>query len=198
MPTAHEVALESSFQRSLLAGNGATIAEVHTKLLDHHYEPDWLVDAIFQTRGTRPSMLDAYGFMLVWSIGCAPVWLGHEPAKDAAHAENQKRLDSIQPPFRATVIPQRGKSANDDGKFEWREDITLSWRPGESREDRIVKPNWIALEIGTTKVSKTLIHVRGAFGVARWPYGHERLVILYSPTWRRAHPITAKMETTDG
>ena len=36
----------------------------------------------------------------------------------------------------------------------------------------------IALEVGTTSVSKTLWHLRCGNGVARWPYGYDKIIVL--------------------
>jgi hypothetical protein len=38
----------------------------------------------------------------------------------------------------------------------------------------------VALEVGTTRVSKTLYHLRLRNGVARWPYGYSKIMVLAS------------------
>jgi hypothetical protein len=39
------------------------------------------------------------------------------------------------------------------------------------------RPTPLVLEVGTTRISKTLQHLRGT-GVARWPYGYSEIIAL--------------------
>ena len=121
-------------------------------------------------------------------IGRVDVGLWDAPKSDSARAANQAALDDLPDPFRGSVDSEQ-HGADADGWIEWSEPIQVSVTTGESVDDSsghpvpmtkvvMVEPRRVPLEIGTTKPSRTLAHIREGFGLARWPYGYERLHVL--------------------
>jgi len=153
-----------------------------------------IVDAAFtKWRGrAEVSLVDAFGFMLVWEhylrgeIGACTIPVGTTPGPDRDVEGNSAKLKGLPPLFRAEFIPQSGGSAEDDGRFKWVREVGV-WRkwllPDDSEREEAwwVEPGHaLPLEVGTTSVSKTLFHLRGRGGVARWPYDRDRLILLVS------------------
>ncbi len=170
----------------------ATAAEVRTRLLDGGFYSLDIVNAAFQKweLDREITLIDAFGFAIVWhyfhvgDIAYCSVPLPSGPNRDQEIEFNQSVLDQLPEGFRATYVPERGRGADDDGTFTIEKGIGL-WRTFREKEDQSRDEPWffpedhtIALEVGTTRVSKTLYHLRCGRGVARWPYGSEKVLVL--------------------
>ena len=196
--TLHEHALETSFEEALKQPEwGPAIVETKERLSSGWYQPEWLVDAIFQNARGGVTITDAYGFLLVWmhiwsgEVGVRALRLPTGPYRDAKVAENAACLINLPSPFTAIVDPTKGRGEGNDGALIWIDNVTLGrlfmTDPCESTHEKwCCGPDQIALEIGTTAVSRTLLHLRMGRGVARWAYDSERVVVLKShPTMQR-------------
>lgn len=157
-------------------------------------------DAFFQNYRAGMTIADVYGFALCWHhlmsghIGHATIYVGSTPNSDLLSEENQAALNDLPAPFRALVDPGRGAAAENDGMLSWDAPITLTRTFGDDGEQRfetwLREPSCLPLEIGTTAVSTTLLHLRGGAGVARWAYESKEIIVL------AAHPtLFVSMET---
>lgn len=192
--TEHERVLEMMFYETIreTPQMAATAAEVRTRLLDGGFYSLDVVNAAFQKweRDREITLIDAFGFALVWhyfhvgDIAYCSVPLPSGPGPDREIGFNQSVLDQLPEGFQARYVPERGRGADDDGSFTIEKDIGL-WRTFRESENEHRNEPWffktdhtVALEVGTTKVSKTLYHLRCGRGVARWPYGYSKVMVL--------------------
>jgi hypothetical protein len=212
--TAHERALDKNFHRLTEENSewASMAAETRSRLKAGGFYAQDIVDASFQKwSGDKDiTLVEAFGFLLVWThylkgeIACCHVPMPRGPARDHEVALNQSLLDQLPDGFRATFSPEKGASARDDGSFTIEKDIGLrrvifdpetgserseSWFLDSDRE--------LALEVGTTRVSRTLLHLRSGNGVARWPYEYDRIVVMVATTplrpknfWGDANALT--------
>jgi len=192
--TEHERALKEMFYEAIQENPqmAATAAEARNHILDGDFYLRDVVDAAFQKweRDKEITLFDAFGFALVWAyyhcgdIAYCTVPLPSGPGPDREITHNQSILDQLPKGFRAEYSPERGRGADDDGTFTIERNIGL-WRTFRTGEHEQREETWffkedhtIALEVGTTSVSKTLYHLRCGRGVARWPYGHNKIIVL--------------------
>jgi hypothetical protein len=192
--TTHARALEAMFYETIRENPqmAATAAEVRTRILEGNFYSSDVVDAAFQKweRDRELTLVEAFGFALVWTyyhmgdIAYCSVPLPKGPAADREIELNQSVLDQLPTGFRAKYFPERGPGADDDGSFTIENGIGL-WRTFRKDENEYHDEPWffktdrtIALEVGTTSVSKTLYHLRHGHGVARWPYGYSKIIVL--------------------
>jgi hypothetical protein len=194
MTTTHADALTASFYRTIRENPqmAAVAAEARNHILDGgFYTPD-LVDASFQKweRDKEITLIDAFGFAHIWAhylhgdIAYCSVPLSQSPGADREVEYNQSILDQLPEGFRAEYSPTKGRGADDDGSFTIEKGIGL-WRTFRTGQNEQRDEQWffkedhtIALEVGTTSVSKTLYHLRCRRGVARWPYGYNKIIVL--------------------
>jgi hypothetical protein len=194
MTTTHARALEESFYRTLreTPQMALSVAEARNHILDGGFYTQEVVDAAFQKweRDREITLVDAFGFAQVWAhfifgdIACCSVPVPSGPGADREIKLNQSVLDRLPDGFRAEYSPERGRGADDDGLFTIEKGIGL-WRAFREPEGTTRTEPWffkedhtIALEVGTTSVSKTLWHLRCGNGVARWPYGYDKIIVL--------------------
>lgn len=108
---------------------------------------------------------------------------------DRDRQANTAALEALPPPFAAWVDPGQATSSSGDGRLAWRGIIRADRSTGvpytaacrQARAvvvARAVQPGAVPLEIGTTAASRTLMHLTQGVGVARWPYGDERITLL--------------------
>lgn len=174
MSTLHERALREAVQAQVDV-LGAPLQQV----LGHHEArryPQWLCDFVTQKRN-RWDLYDAYAFLTIyvrWRRGelvFAMVEAGAVPEADAEREVNRKTLGKLPHPFSASVEPD----CNGDGVLIWSGPLAL----GERTES-------VPLEIGSTRSSRTLLHLeQSARGLARWPYGSTQVVLgLCTSQWK--------------
>jgi hypothetical protein len=179
--TFHEQGLEEAFDKFVIEEPQAIelFVGVRKRLKQGFYEPDVLVDALMSTH--RPTMEEVFGFCRAWEriktgqFAITYLTINEEPYADSAHELNQRLLDTIQQGFTAEVVPQRGRSANDDGQVCWKEPFDTTDANGRPWK---VRPGRAPLEIGSTKISRTLLHFVQERCLARWPYGHNQVVLF--------------------
>lgn len=147
-----------------------------------------IVDVVTQRwRGTY-DLYVAYGFGQIYAGICArrititPISLNATPSEDAPIEKNQAKLAGLPSPFKATLRP--GKE-DDDGNLAWDETIFI----GEHTLD----PKSVPLEVGYTRPLTTLWHLHHERGLARWPYGHEKLWLLLSLVPTVLPPLLKKL-----
>lgn len=101
------------------------------------------------------------------------------PVKDRDRLQNQEILNSLPGGISANVtVDQRGAEA--DGFIQWSTPIQglIEASTDDRKEEVAIAPRNVPLEIGYTDASTTCFHLIRSGGVARWPYGHNVLVIL--------------------
>lgn len=92
-----------------------------------------------------------------------------EPSPDRFREENHNKLQREDSCYEAAVTG----AYDEDGWFKWtRQHEFIVFNSIENSDRIILQPKCIPLEIGTTKASRTLMHLRQDGAVARWPYGH--------------------------
>jgi hypothetical protein len=145
-----------------------------------------LQSVFFQHDRDDVSIDDAYGFCLAWSELCSGelavcrIEIGATPRPDVS-PENQTTLDRIGAPFSATV-----GGYEDDGAFAWAAPIVFDvCCPNGPTTELVSSFGSLPLEIGSTTMSRTLLHLRADGGIARWPYGSTEIVLLKK---RTIHP----------
>jgi hypothetical protein len=120
----------------------------------------------------------------------ARIEVGEEPGPDDAIKSNNAKLVDLPKPFKASFDP--GPRKEGDGLLEW--ETIVAFGPiqcedhGKDDKDPCPaafmkaisrKPGSIPLEVGTTKPSRTLLHLlEPPFGVARWPYNSKDIHVL--------------------
>lgn len=122
----------------------------------------------------------------------AYVDLGALPGLDRDEHENQEKLGGLASPFTAWCA---GGTGDDDGRLELDQPVQVEHEMQD--DERLVvlyPPSGVPLEIGHTEPETTIFHLRRDGGVARWPYGHDRITLLLSTrvTGRRV-----QLETPD-
>lgn len=160
MQTLHERALiEVVCNAMRISEWRGTLGSVASAARSGEY-PQWFVDFVCQrARGSFDS-LDAYvlGSILAryrrGELLFTKIQLGSTPLADREREANQALLRALPAPFTALVEPD----ADGDGLLMW------------SKES-------VALEIGTTASSRTLMHLEFRQGLARWPYGSDSIIL---------------------
>lgn len=110
------------------------------------------------------------------AVGVAFIRLPDTPFPDADCENNQAVLDEAEGPFVATLerdIDFGGMIA--DGFVEWRVPAPFLFAGGM----RLVQPAGVPLEVGYMPCGKMAYALSGfGAGIARWPYGQDRLMIF--------------------
>jgi hypothetical protein len=169
---------------------GPALQQIRKRLQQGGY--DWS-SAFFQKYDNSVGSIgDIYGFAQGWGhlmsghIGHCEINVHNEPMSDSDVAGNQLILDENLPfQFQATVDPSRGNQDGRDGCLSWQQPLELTRTfVGEDDIQRaetwFCEPRDLALEIGTTDMATTLLHLRSEMGVARWAYGSEKIIVLAS------------------
>lgn len=170
----------------------AECISTYTKLLNEgHFEQKYVELFVQQWSGrSKYSIYEGYAFMMLhhhlWQGRIALVYLDcDEPHDNAMVAENQRILNKLPKSVKARFNPQKGGGADGDGSLQWLKPLigTLGIHVDTDEtavaQTRIL-PGQIPLEVGTTMASRTLAHILSDGGVARWPYGHDRITLLIS------------------
>lgn len=201
MTSAHETAAQAALDRFLCDPAGSNALRVYREgIRDGRYGS--LGDAIHQSDlGTWP-LEQVACFATVWSDVCsgdvAQVQISAlgSPGADADREGNARQLADLPEPFRA-VVDSAQNCDDQDGFLEWDRPIQVEVSTGEpvTADDGSISPRVVIrelppgsapLEIGSTKASVTLMHLRSERCVARWPYGHDRirLTVAVGEPWQ--------------
>jgi hypothetical protein len=199
----HDI-LRDSVADQLTDPETAAFAATCLKQLKSGFWDQSYVDMIFQHFSSRPDIYDAYYFGTIHGLLClgrvliAQIEVGSTPSADSEKAKNAAALWEVSLPYlyvdkdnktldklplgtmRAKFSPSHGYSGSDgDGYFEWLRPLHFSFSiaDGESYRKRIRKGS-VPLEVGYTRVTTTWIHLMQHGGVARWPYGSDKLFVL--------------------
>lgn len=111
-------------------------------------------------------------------IRATHVEVGQRPASDRLREQNRAALANLPLDIRAEVFD--GLSHDGDGNLHLPGDLIIVDTDADGRRVEIEPEvtGVIPLEIGYTEVSRTFMHLHEYRAVARWPYGHEKIIIL--------------------
>lgn len=137
-----------------------------------------------------------YSFMRfhhAWVSGryaACSVPVGGPPGPDADREGNAALLGTV-PHYVTGDLDARQNNADEDGVLSWADDLRMTAFVADQELvdgveaktlDVRVKPMQVPLEVGTTKPSRSWLHMQREGGLARWPYGQDRITL-----WVRLH-----------
>jgi hypothetical protein len=160
----------------------SVISDILIRLNKRFYPSDF-VNAILQ-KYDRWDMLDAYVFGIIWNhyraghILRLDIPIGKGPGRDKEIEGNNLILSRLPGMFKAEFIPQVGCGANDDGFLEWKQPV--EFKRANDLQSITLDPWHLPLEVGSTDAVTTFHHMLLNFGVARWPYHSDKIILLYS------------------
>lgn len=143
--------------------------------------PQSLIDVIVQKEDSYYDVYDAFcvvEFFLGMNadrIAFVIIPMERGPFRDAMIEENNEVLAKLPKPFSATFSGGKG---DEDGWLCWDESINAI-------DGRVLPPGRAPLEVGTTKASRSLAHMRMDRCLARWPYDHSMCHIVLDVVPRR-------------
>lgn len=181
MKTFHEKLIQAWTESYLLSndGGGRVLAECLKMMRDRQYSD---LDSIHQRSAhLEHTIYDAYAFcqmrILVASSDVLrfTIDVGCEPSSDCQIDLNNAALSDLPVPFTAVFRPEAGRGAKSDGHLKWDKKIMAFAYDGTGIQ---VDPISVPLEVGTTLASRTLVHVYQDRGVARWPYGSDKIYVF--------------------
>ena len=124
--------------------------------------------------------------------------IGHEPGSDKGK-HNEQILTDLENHFflHAETDEEIRVSAtwvggNDigDGNFKWKEAVKFNqWQGSPDRVKTVEVLNGnVMLEVGYTKSTTTMLHLKESTGLARWPYGSTEISVFVRPDeYRPSH-----------
>jgi hypothetical protein len=199
MASLHETSARNALQTWMSNPELASVlAEMMQRLSVGEFE-DWYTAAICQDFRRTPAawpmeqvlmFTQMHMDIISGKIGRTELGLWDQPREDSERAANQAALDELPEPFEGYVDPDQ-YGAEGDGLLRWTEPIQVEVTTGQSRQSasgrqapvtRVVElePGQVPLEIGTTMASRTRSHVLQGPGVARWPYGFDRIMVFHN------------------
>lgn len=101
--------------------------------------------------------------------------VGEEPKGDRFVAQNDSALARLPFPFSGRFW---GGNADQDGFVRWSETLDVRYQVDGRELEVALPPGQVPLEVGYTNGVTTLLHVKGSFGVARWPYGSTTIKLI--------------------
>ncbi|MFD1278028.1 hypothetical protein ACFQ51_56770 [Streptomyces kaempferi] len=198
MTTSHERGAHAVLDRLLTRETtAAALVRTRNRLADgNHFTPGF-VSAVGQMHRATPgrwpvhqvaAFLDIHAAVGAGRYAMVQVGVGTEPRSDADRTANAQALSDLPVPFVAELDVEQN-AADEDGTLSWTEEIIVTRSTGvpytaacASRETvtiPTVMPSYrVPLEVGTTKPSRTLLHLEEDGGVARWAYGSQDLYVL--------------------
>lgn len=194
MTTIHEFMAGQSLERFQEDTDGLGVLLQAQKGLREGRWNDEYLDAIGQYPHISPSswpmeqvaaFIETHVMILGGSVAEVLISVGKGPHRDADREGNAAALARLPHPFRA-VVNMTQNNAERDGNLFWDCPIPVTLWTGliERRPDGsthplpvrfAIEPGRAALEIGSTKPSRTLAHLVRSGTLARWPYGRTRL-----------------------
>lgn len=123
--------------------------------------------------------------------------VGDIPGPDADRIGNAAKLQGVHRLFRAELdMGQHG--ADCDGWLSWDTPIEVEKSTGEGvitdcgtfplKTPKGIAPGRVPLEVGSTKPSRTYLHLHQDGGVARWAYDDDRIALLVNLNRMRSSP----------
>ncbi len=158
------------------------LSEILLRMKARHY-PEYLLDSLVQFSWGDYDIYDAFCYAKLVSmldegeIAVAFAEVLGIPGPDRDRERNQKKLDGIAGPFRATFLGGHGDC---DGELTWQGEAGFMLTQGKETSPVYLQSDCtIPLEVGTTSASRSLLHLVNSPGLARWPYGYDRCYIFY-------------------
>jgi len=134
-------------------------------------------------RDSEESNSDAYQDL--WFLGQKNIYLlaiptEESPLSDKDKIGNNEILEKLSYPFEAHF---EGGCGDFDGIFKWKESIYAfnyyEERVNKKWEKLLLKPGSCSLEVGYTKGVTTKLHLSQSRFLARWPYEHKYIWLIY-------------------
>lgn len=178
---------ESTLPVALRSLMGDTHSEQYINAIGQDYRCDphqWPIEQILMF--ARMNEMIMGGLISQFEIN-----IGRVPHKDHMRKENSSTLSQIPRPFKAE-LDMTQRNGDQDGWLTWKNSITVTksvgaafFSSGFCHPAPIVRPikipaGQVPLEIGTTKPSRTVLHLIEERGVARWPYNSEIITVFIS------------------
>jgi hypothetical protein len=146
------------------------------------------VNSCFQLTHGNVDVYAAYCFahfhswIGIGKVLMAGIEIGCEPKKDSDVDGNHQALQSLPKPFEAAFW---GAHDDCDGYVKWTEPIEFGQTDCTGREIVVeISPRSVPLEVGLTRPDRTIYHILGEHGLARWPYGSKWIhLFVRNPNW---------------
>jgi hypothetical protein len=173
---AHASALHDVVERRLADPDSARQLLEEVRRIRSGEYPSWFVDFVEQRSRGEVDVYSAHCIAALygdWQAGRLvkmTIDVRAKPLSDRCREENARVLEALPRPFSAVLAP----GADGDGTLSWSEPVTMQ----SDREGGEVAPSSAMLEVGTTSASRTLLHMRRAGALARWPYGSREIIVL--------------------
>lgn len=196
MSTVHETVLVNHVHQCLLDPEYVRLSAVYLKGIAAGKYDQLLVDAVFQNwKDGAVNVYDTHAFMMIHAgllngtVASCMVPLGYVPSADKETVENNKKLSKLPDGFNAVF--EGGPEGGCDGMIKWDFEIgahSMAILPnGVHQNLRFwIQPRSAQLEVGSTKGSRTLMHVRTSGCVGRWPYTSTNILLLFDTEQMRA------------
>jgi hypothetical protein len=181
--TLHARWLRESFHAQLREGMDTKVLWLYLNDLLDKKRDSRLTQLLFQHSHDSTTVYDAYAFglLMTWYetglISFVSISVGAGPCQDHKVDENNKILRGLPRGFSADFIPGKGTGDLDDGLFRWSVPIRIEHMVDGEYEIRTQPPGVVPFEVGTTRASRTLYHLRKDGGLARWPYDSKEIVL---------------------
>jgi len=191
----HRTAAEADYQDFLKDADGLKALSVFAKRFEEGSWDQRYLDCIGQydpraegwkSRAEMTAMMLVHHHLMQGYVAEVELTTyGKTPRLDRSRQANAEALMELPRPFIASVDMEQS-GAPEDGTLRWAEPIRVQVstavpyiapgrRPAPVYVVRELPPGKVPLEIGTTDASTTMWHFRFDGGVARWPYGHDRI-----------------------
>lgn len=207
MSTIYKQGVSTQVTRLLSEPEWMMVLSMHIHDLRNSNYPDSYVDVLGQEWRKGNELESAYAFanMHTWiregDIVLCSIDVGTEPTNDARIIEMNRRLKDLPIPFRAEFW---GGTADVDGVVSWNRPIHAVIRRGRNTAWVLVPPGKIGLEVGYVDPRKMMLYLNpnsGQLGMARWPYGQERITVLLNAKYHArgtGHPDFESLRSARG
>ncbi len=146
----------------------------------------WITDSLFQEEGDRrPRDVDVlfYSELVVQLLKGHLFYTGIDvscpPSKDPKEGLlNELTLAAVNPPFEVRFV---GKNGERQPLLTWHEPLIVhSHREGRTHATRRLEPGSALLTVGYTRAIHTGLSLKEGKVLARWPYGHRFIYLLWT------------------
>lgn len=205
MTTFHEEAAETLLDDIMQTPEAAATLAHHRAVLTENRNPRWAA-RIGQTHHHPRSWpleqaaahLAVHSALMTGRYVDVLIGVGAAPGPDADREGNALKLARVNKHFRADLdMTQNGRES--DGRLSWSEPISTDRSTNVGlitdcgttpvRTSVTLPPGGVPLEVGTSKPSTTLMHLRRFGGVARWAYGDDLIALFVDVTHPWFRPI---------
>lgn len=189
MSTAHEVGARDALMRLLSRPGGGELLSIAENSVQMGKWDREFLDAVGYGGRMRLEQLFITAWMhnklITGELFTIKVRAASAPHMDRFREENMDAVRDLPEPFYAEVDVSQN-CADSDGDLWWTEPVVGSqtvWPDDDHNEGQsvLIRPFKVPLEVGSTKPSRTSLHIREGRGVARWPYGTDWITIFVAP-----------------